>query len=70
VQQRRAAEFTRHDQTLERFFLSTRSIGLTKTLLPLAGVLLGKTSLNSLYGLMGGQPQTVPQFGYPDSAGS
>src|SRR5271170_3388971 len=28
----------------------------------LAGVLLGKTSLNSLYGLTGGLPQTVPQF--------
>jgi hypothetical protein len=27
-----------------------------------AGVLLGKTSLNSLYGLMGELPQTVPQF--------
>jgi hypothetical protein len=35
----------------------------------LAGVLLGKTSLNSLYGLMGGLPQTANQFGYPDSAG-
>jgi hypothetical protein len=27
-----------------------------------AGVLLGKTILNSLYGLMGELPQTVPQF--------
>jgi hypothetical protein len=27
-----------------------------------AGVLLGKTSLNSLYGLMGELPQTVRQF--------
>jgi hypothetical protein len=27
-----------------------------------AGVLLGKTSLDSLYGLMGGLLQTVPQF--------
>jgi hypothetical protein len=37
-------------------------IGQAKPLLPLAGVLLGKTSLNSLYGLIGGPPQTVPQF--------
>jgi hypothetical protein len=29
---------------------------------PLAGVLLGKTSLDWLYGLMNGPPQTVPQF--------
>ena len=29
---------------------------------PLAGVLLGKSCLNSLYGLMGGLPQTVPRF--------
>jgi hypothetical protein len=35
---------------------------LAETLSPLAGVLLGKTSLDWLYGLMGGQPQTVPQF--------
>jgi hypothetical protein len=28
----------------------------------MAGVLLGKTSLDSLYGLMGGLLQTVPQF--------
>jgi hypothetical protein len=28
----------------------------------LAGVLLGKTSLNSLYGEQGGLPQTVSQF--------
>jgi hypothetical protein len=55
-------EFTRKDQTLERFFLSARSIRLTKTLLDLAGVLLGKTSLNSLYGLMGCLPQTLPLF--------
>jgi hypothetical protein len=34
----------------------------------MAGVLLGKTSLDSLYGLMGGLLQTVPQFGNPDSA--
>ena len=54
---------------LEEFSLSARSIAPTETLLPLAGVLLGKTSLNSLYGLMGGLPQTVPQFGCPDSAG-
>src|SRR6202035_1514201 len=49
-------------QSLERFSLSGRSIGLTRASSPLAGVLLGKTSLNSLYGLMGGPPQTVPQF--------
>jgi len=42
--------------------LRYRSIRLTETLLPLAGVLLGKTSLDWLYGLMGGLPQTVPQF--------
>jgi hypothetical protein len=35
--------------------------------LPLAGVLLGKTSLNSLYGGQDGQSQAVPQFGSPDS---
>jgi len=42
--------------------LRWRSIGLTETLLALAGVLLGKTSLDWLYGLIGGLPQTVPQF--------
>jgi len=42
--------------------LSTRSIGPAQPLCPLAGVLLGKTSLNSLYGLMGWLPQTVSQF--------
>jgi hypothetical protein len=55
-------EFTRQHQTLEQFSLSERSIGLAETLSPLAGVLLGKTRLDWLYGLMGGQPQTVPQF--------
>src|SRR5215218_1013908 len=49
--------------------LSARSIGLTETLLLLAGVLLGKASLDWLYGLTGELPQTVPQFGDPDSAG-
>jgi hypothetical protein len=48
--------------TLRRIFLRARSIGLTKTLWPLAGVLLGKTSLDSLYGLMRRLPQTVRQF--------
>jgi hypothetical protein len=55
---------------LEIFFLSNRSIELTESLCTLAGVLLGKTSLNWLYGLMGWLPQTVPRFGYPDSADS
>jgi hypothetical protein len=36
--------------------------------LPLAGVLLGKTSLNSLYGGQDQQSQSVPRFGSPDSA--
>jgi hypothetical protein len=44
------------------FSLSGRSIALTETLLPLAGVLLGKTSFDWLYGLTGGLSQTVPQF--------
>jgi len=35
---------------------------LTHTLLVLAGVLLGKTSLDWLYGLWGGLPQTAPRF--------
>jgi hypothetical protein len=38
-----------------------RSIGLTHTLLLLAGVLLGKASLDWLYGLSGALPQTAPQ---------
>src|SRR6478672_8799356 len=42
--------------------LRWRSMRLTETLLPLAGVLLGKASLDWLYGLIGGLPQTVPQF--------
>jgi hypothetical protein len=42
--------------------LSSRSIFAAGDVTPLAGVLLGKTSLNSLYGLLGGLPQTVPQF--------
>src|ERR1700712_3290107 len=42
--------------------LRYRSIVLTQTLLLLAGVLLGKASLDWLYGLIGGLPQTVPQF--------
>jgi hypothetical protein len=49
--------------------LSARSIVLTQTLLLLAGVLLGKASLDWLYGLTGELPQAVPQFGDPDSAG-
>jgi hypothetical protein len=37
--------------------------------LPLAGVLLGKTSLNSLYGLQAvGCRKLCHSFGYPDSA--
>jgi hypothetical protein len=55
-------EFTRQHQTLEQFSLSEHSIGLAETLSPLAGVLLGKTRLDWLYGLMGAQPKTVPQF--------
>ena len=47
---------------LERFSPGGRGIGLTETLLPLAGVLLGKTRPNSVYGLIGGLPETVPQF--------
>src|SRR5260370_39647442 len=35
---------------------------VTETLLRLAGVLLGKASLDWLYGLIGELPQTVPQF--------
>jgi hypothetical protein len=48
--------------TRELLSLSGRSIGLTETLLLLAGVLLGKASLDWLYGLTGELPQTVPQF--------
>jgi hypothetical protein len=36
--------------------------------LPLAGVLLGKTSLDSLYGGQDQQSQTVLRFDSPDSA--
>jgi hypothetical protein len=42
--------------------LSSRSMDHGADVTALAGVLLGKTSLNSLYGLLGGLPQTVPQF--------
>jgi len=41
---------------------------LTHTLLVLAGVLLGKTSLNSLYGLLDGCRKLCHSFGHPDSA--
>jgi len=34
----------------------------------LAGVLLGKPNLDSLYGQQGELPRTVPQLGDPDSA--
>jgi hypothetical protein len=54
---------------LEQSSLSYRSIGLTETLLPLAGVLLGKTSLDWLYGRIGELPQTVSRFWRSDSAG-
>jgi hypothetical protein len=37
-------------------------------ILPLAGVLLGKTSLNSLYGGQDQRSQTASRFGSPDSA--
>jgi hypothetical protein len=53
---------TSAQQSLERISLSYRSIELAQTLSALAGVLLGKARLDSLYGLMGGLPQTVPQF--------
>jgi hypothetical protein len=56
-------------QRLEEFSVSYRSIDPTETLLPLAGVLLGKTSLDWLYGRIGELPQTVSQFWRPDSAG-
>jgi hypothetical protein len=49
--------------------LSTRSIWPLKPLSHLAGVLLGKMSLDSLYGLRGGLPKLCNSFGYPDSAG-
>ena len=52
----------RRTTAVVRISLSYRSIGLTQTLLLLAGVLLGKASLDWLYGLIGGLPQTVPQF--------
>src|SRR4029078_10543201 len=55
--------------TRELLSLSGRSIGLTETLLLLAGVLLCNLSLDWLSGLTGELPQTVPQFGDPDSAG-
>jgi hypothetical protein len=41
---------------------------LPETLSILAGVLLGKTSLNSLYGLLGACRKLCHSFGYPDSA--
>jgi hypothetical protein len=55
-------KFRRIFQHLAEHALSRRSIRLTETLWPLAGVLLGKASLNSLYGLMRWLPQTVRQF--------
>jgi hypothetical protein len=42
--------------------LSSRNMSSGGDVRRLAGVLLGKTSLNSLYGLLGGLPQSVPQF--------
>jgi len=51
------------------FWLIMRFAGaaspMTHTLLFLAGVLLGKTSLDWLYGLRGGLPNTVPRFWRP-----
>jgi hypothetical protein len=48
-----ARPFRQIAPTLADRRLSNRSIELTGTLRPLAGVLLGKTSLNSLYGANG-----------------
>jgi hypothetical protein len=50
--------------------LRWRSIVLAHTLLFLAGVLLGKTSLDWLYGLRGGLPQAVRQLAIPTRPGS
>jgi hypothetical protein len=55
-------------KNLEQFSLSGRSNGPARMFSPVAGVLLGKTRLNSIYGALGGLPQTVPPFGYADSA--
>src|SRR4051794_12905603 len=43
-------EVAEPERALERYSLSYRSIDCTETLLPVAGVLLGKTSLDWLYG--------------------
>jgi hypothetical protein len=69
VRSRGTTELALADRTLEEFSVSYRSIDPTETLLPLAGVLLGKTSLDWLYGRIGELPQTVSQFWRPDSAG-
>src|SRR6185437_11567043 len=57
-----AAHAVRTRSSLEEFSVSSRSIGPSETHWPLAGVLLGKTSLNSLYGLKGGLPRTATRF--------
>jgi hypothetical protein len=54
---------------LEEFSLAAAAYDLDVDVGLLAGVLLGKTSLNSLYGLMGEPPRTEPQVGDADSAG-
>jgi len=58
-------EATELKNALEELSLSYRSIDPTETLLPLAGVLLGKTSLDWLYGRIG----ELPQLWRSDSAG-
>jgi hypothetical protein len=62
-------EFVPDNQTLEESSVSNRSIARLGMPRPVAGVLLGKTSLNSLYGLKGGHPRIATRFRFSDSAG-
>jgi hypothetical protein len=62
-------EFAPHNQSLEESSLSNRSIAPLEMPRLVAGVLLGKTSPNSLYGLKGGHPRIATRFRFSDSAG-
>jgi hypothetical protein len=62
-------EFVSDDQSSEDFSLSNCSIAPLDMPWRVAGVLLGKTSLNSLYGLKGGHPRIATRFRFSDSAG-
>jgi hypothetical protein len=63
-----AVEFAPDHESLEKPSLSNRSMAQGAMRSPLAGVLLGKTSLNSLYGLKGGHPRTATRSQFIDTA--